>query len=116
GQHRTPIRGLGIFVRPDPLAGVHVPGLNLTDVVGTRGEYQVARDARVAPAGDVLHSLSDHRGAQVLVGGDVDQSCLGTEGNRRPVLAAPPRRAKIRHLPGTRLAVRIDIGPPRLVI
>ena len=54
--------------------------------------------------------------AEILVGRDVDHPRLRAERDRRPVLAAPERRAEFRRLAGAGLVGRIDVGPSGLRI
>ena len=55
-------------------------------------------------------------GAQVVVGGNVEQARLRAVGDRRPILAAPQARAELGGLVGAGLARLIDIRPPGLGI
>ena len=100
-------------MRPHARAGVDVPRLHFTDVIGARGDDKRARGAGVAAAGRVGGRTADQRAAQVLVGRNVEHARLGAERRRWPVLAAPVRRAEICALTGARLAGGVDVGTAR---
>src|SRR5262249_39141608 len=97
------------LVGPHPLAGRHVPGLQLTDVIGAlppahRGLR--ALDAEIGLAGlvGIRLRLPHQRAAEVLVGRNIEVFRLRVVAGWRPVLAAPEpgaeghRRARARLL------------------
>src|ERR1700687_4777057 len=97
-------------MRPHALPRVHVPPLHLADMVGAGSDVEGGRRAGEATARNVRGLLSDGGPAEVLVGRDVNHAGLRAEGNRRPVLAAPERRAVVRQLAGSGLVSRINVG------
>src|SRR6516162_11338439 len=101
---------------PDLLAGVEIPGLQLTDVVPAWRDIECRGRADIALPRRVSCRLAGDRRAQVLIGGDIEKTRLWTVGHRRPVLASPQRWAKIGFLSGSWLSNGIDIGPPGLRI
>src|SRR6266568_2333808 len=115
-QHRTPVERRQVG-RPHLLAGVDVPGLQLTDVIGTGDNLQdVLRDAHEALAHDVFGGFARQLRAQVLVGRDVHQPRPRAEGNRRPVLATPQAWAELRGLVDAGLLRFVNVRPPGLGI
>ena len=108
-----PVRRLEI-VGPYPLAGGEVPGLQLADVIGAVDDAEVRARAGEVLAAAVLDFLALHLLAQVLVRGDVQVAGLRVVGRRRPVLAAPQRRAELRAMADGGLARHVVLGPARL--
>ncbi len=97
---------------PHALARVDVPRLHFADVIRAGSHREGVRRADVSLARPVRHRLAAHRLAEVFVGRDVDHARPGAEGNRRPVLPAPQRRAKRRFPGAAGLVLRIDVRPP----
>src|SRR5215469_8056693 len=98
-------------------SAVEVPRLQLADVVGAGDHlHHVFRDSHEALALHVFRRFAGEFGAQVVVGGNVEQARLRAVGDRRPILAAPQARAELGGLVGAGLACLIDIRPPGLGI
>src|SRR2546426_5904808 len=95
-QHRTPVRALCVVVRPYTLAGVNVPGLHFSEMVGARdGERLASSNSDERPAGRVLN-LRAHVGAtDVVIGRDINHPRLRTERDGWPVLSAVRSRTKV---------------------
>src|SRR4029079_4409109 len=74
------------------------------------------RNAHVALALHVFRHLTGEFGAQVLVGGDIEQARLRAVGDRRPILAAPQAWAEVGALVGAGLVRLVDVRPPGLGI
>src|SRR5262249_43727329 len=111
-EHRSPQRRIGEGLGPDLLTCVEVPGLQLTDVVGAGNDTE--HQARSIHSGKTLtrrigDRLPRKRLTQILVGRDIEQARLRAVGHRRPILAAPQRRAELGLLAGPRLAVEVDV-------
>src|SRR6516162_2104045 len=104
---------------PYLLAGIEVPGLQLADMVGTRSNREdrigrrYSRETLPRRIGD---RVAGKGLTQVLVGRNIQKSCFRAVGRRRPILAAPQRRAKLGLPAGPRLPRRVDIRPSGLGI
>src|SRR2546426_7853208 len=109
GEDRSPVL-IRELVGPHPLAGGHVPRLQLADM---RGALPPAHrrfrpiDAEEELAGLVGSRLADERAAQVLVGGDVEVVRLRVVARRRPVFAAPEPGTERDGGAAARLALRV---------
>src|SRR6267378_1758298 len=90
------------IVLPDSLAGVQIPGLELSQVIGSAG----AGTDRSENAFDLIPHINPLRiwirdlafreeRADVVVRGNVQKSCLGAPRLGRPVFAASNARAKL---------------------
>ena len=121
GQQRAPVEGLEVR-RPDFLAGFQVPRLNLADVIRTLDIVHLDvgdRYAKPQVTRGIRHVLADQRAAQIVVGRNVEQAGIRIVRLRRPILAAPQRRAEVDLFTYDRLVgfvvgrpagVRIDAG------
>src|SRR5262249_9606238 len=107
---RAPVRALRVVVRPDEFAGVHVPRLHFTKMIGAgNSQWTAAADTDKRFARRVLDLRSHVRSADVVVGGNVDHAGLWTECNRRPVLAAVRSRTEVGTLARSGFAFGIHI-------
>src|SRR5213594_3247231 len=125
-EYRSPVMRFEC-AHPHLLAGVHVPSLDLTDVLGAFGEiHPDVLDLGAQPelARLVRLGRAQQRAAEIFVGRDVEVAGLRVVGGRRPVLAAPQRRTEWNLLAGDRLlrlvvlraaGLRIDLGEHRLL-
>jgi len=62
----------------------------------------------------IANGLSGKGVTEIIVGWDIEQTRLRAVGHRRPIFAAPQRRAELGVLPGPRLARGVDLGPAGL--
>src|SRR3984885_6735921 len=107
----------GEVMRPDLLARRRIPRLQLakmiaagcnrqTDIFGLGAEPELAWNQR--------HSLAGKAAAEVVVGGNVDQSGFLAVGRRRPILATPQRRTEFNPLAHDWLVLGVDDRPAGL--
>src|SRR6516225_11455159 len=97
---------------PDLLAGIEIPRLQLADMVGARRDREdriCRRDSGKALPRGIGDRIAHECPAQVVIGRDVEQPGLWAVGWRRPVFAAPQRRAELGLFTGPRLTRRVDI-------
>src|SRR5207247_3091317 len=115
GQDWTPVVWLE-RTHPHFLTGVHVPGLDLADVLrAVRDDHPDVLDLGAQPELALLVGVrrAQERAAEVLVGRDVQISGLRIVGGRRPVLAAPQRRTEGDLLTRDRLLRLVVLGAAR---
>ena len=82
------------FTGPDFFAGVHVPGLNFADMIGSFRHRHLSASAHVRASGHVGHFSALDHAAVVIVGRYVKQSTFRIVGGWRPVFATPQRGTK----------------------
>src|SRR5271170_3337684 len=112
-EHSTPVRRSRVVVGPHPLSGIDVPRLYFTEVIGAwDNQWQkAALDADEGPPRCVRHIWrAAIVSAYIVVGWDVDHTCLGTKGDGRPGLAAVDTGAEFCRCVGTGLVRRVDVG------
>src|SRR4029077_20185137 len=119
-QKRRPEDGLEV-VLPDALAGIQIPGLKLTEMIGgARGGANGPEDAlhfvsNIEPAGVLLRDTTLRQiAADIVVRRDVQELRPWTPRLGRPVLAAADARAESSALPGARTLRFIDDRSSRL--
>src|SRR5262249_52847922 len=111
GEHGAPVERRQVG-GPHLFSSVDIPRLQLANVVGAGNHlHHVFCDSHEALALHVFGSFTGELGAQVVVGGDVEQARLRAVGDRRPIFAAPQARAELGGLVGAGLARLIDIRP-----
>src|SRR4029453_12571739 len=94
------------------MAGVDIPRLDFTNVIGAGREDQSVRGADEAATRLVLNLIADDAAAEILVRGNIDHPGLRAECDRRPVLSTPMRRTDVvGALPRPGFPIRIDVGP-----
>ena len=76
---------------PDLFTGVHVPGLNFSDVIGSLRHRHLSASAHVRAPRHVGYLPALDHTAVVVVGRYVKQAGFRIVGGRRPVFAAPQR-------------------------
>ena len=104
-------------MRPDLLPGGRIPRLQLAEMIGAGTNLQTdifGLGPEPKLAGNQRHLLAGKAAAEILVGRNVDQAGLLAIGRRRPILAAPQRRAELNPLADDRLVVRVDDRPAGL--
>ena len=102
------------MVGPYPLAGVHVPGLHFTEMVGARDD-EAARlpPTPTKPLPGVYSTSTPMIGtAHVVVGRNVNHARFGTESDGRPGLAAVHPWQKSARLPVPGLCSGSTSGRP----
>src|SRR5215472_4329884 len=111
GEHGAPVERRQVG-GPRLFSSVEIPRLQLANVVGV-GNYlhHVLCHTHEALALHIFGSFTGEFGAQVVVGGNVEQTRLRAVGDRRPIFAAPQARAKLGGLVGAGLARLIDFRP-----
>ncbi len=77
------------FPGPDLFTGVHVPGLNFSNVTGSLSQTELGAGAGVRTSRHVSDFLPLDGAAVVFIGGDVDQASFGIIGSGGPVFASP---------------------------
>src|ERR1700734_2675672 len=112
-QHRTPVRGLRVIVRPNLLPRVHVPRLYFAEVIRARNRKRTASRNAYKRLTRLIFRLQAHvRTAQIVIGGDINHAGFRTKCDGRPGFSAMRSGAKGGPLAGARLMFGIDVRTP----